>query len=221
LVVLRYKHATPNRVQDKDSQYFLLKLIREGDIKETRIIHRYELGFNENNKPYSKLGRDILFIERNLEFLKPGGRMAIVLPQGRFNNITDKRVRDFMAERCRILAVVGLHPNTFKPHAGTKTSVLFVQKWDDKLCPRRDDYPIFFAVSEKGGKGNSGEYIYAVDEQGRPRVDKYGHYVVDHDLHNHGGELPDSIAEAFIEFAKRECLSFWKDGQDAILNCGI
>ena len=79
---------------------------------------------------------DILFIERNLNFLKAGGRMAIVLPQGRFNNSSDRYIRDFIAEHCRILAVVGLHGNTFKPHTGTKTSVLFVQKWDDRLCPR-------------------------------------------------------------------------------------
>lgn len=37
----------------------------------------------ENGKPQSKVGRDILFIERNLDMLRPGGRMAIVLPQGR------------------------------------------------------------------------------------------------------------------------------------------
>ena len=55
-----------------------------GDIKETRIVHRYDLGFKADGKAYPKLGRDILFIERNLDFLKPGGQMAIVLPQGRF-----------------------------------------------------------------------------------------------------------------------------------------
>ena len=118
-----------------------------GDIKESRILHQYELGFKSNGKAQSKVGRDILFIERNLDFLKPGGRMAIVLPQGRFNNTSDQHIREFIARHGRILAVVGLHGNTFKPHTGTKTSVLFVQKWDDVLCPRVDDYPIFFAVS--------------------------------------------------------------------------
>lgn len=44
-----------------------------GDIKESRILHQYELGFKENGKAQSKVGRDILFIERNLDFLKPGG----------------------------------------------------------------------------------------------------------------------------------------------------
>ena len=102
-----------------------------GDIKESRILHQYDLGFKNNGKAQSKVGRDILFIERNLDFLKSGGRMAIVLPQGRFNNTSDKYIRDFIAERGRILAVIGLHGNSFKPHTGTKTSVLFVQKWDD------------------------------------------------------------------------------------------
>jgi len=181
-----------------------------GDIKESRIIHKYELGYNEKNKPKPKVGRDILFIERNLNFIKPGGRLAIVLPQGRFNNTSDKDIREFIAERARILAVVGLHNNTFKPHTGTKTSVLFLQKWDDELCPKREDYPIFFAVSEKAGKDNSGEYIYLKNGDGKKKLDKYGHIIIDHDLHNHNGELPDGIAEAFIEWAKEKKLSFWR-----------
>ena len=182
-----------------------------GDIKESRMLHQYELGFKvDGKKAKSKVGRDILFIERNLDFLKPSGRMAIVLPQGRFNNTSDKHIRKFIAERGRILAVVGLHGNTFKPHTGTKTSVLFVQKWDKKLCPKVDDYPIFFAVSKKGGKDNSGDYVYVKNDKGQDKLDANGHLIVDHDLHNHAGELPDSIAEAFIEWAKNENLSFWR-----------
>jgi len=184
-----------------------------GDIKESRILHQYALGFKSKNKgkdkAQKKVGRDILFIERNLDFLKPGGRMAIVLPQGRLNNATDEHVRDFIAKHARILAVVGLHQNTFKPHTGTKTSVLFLQKWDDELCPKTDDYPIFFAVSERGGKDNSGDYIYFKTSSGMEKLDKNGHLIVDHDLHSHDGELPNGIAEAFVEWAKREKLSFW------------
>lgn len=190
-----------------------------GDIKESRMLHQYELGFKGNGKAQSKVGRDILFIERNLDFLKPGGRMAIVLPQGRFNNTSDKYIREFIAQHGRILAVIGLHGNTFKPHTGTKTSVLLVQKWDDELCPKVDDYPIFFAVSEKGGKDNSGDYIYVKNDNGQYKLDKNGHLIFDHDLHNHGGELPDGIAEAFIEWARMEQLSFWNNpGECALLS---
>jgi len=180
-----------------------------GDIKESRIITKYELGKNSKGKYQSKVGRDILFIERNLNFLKSGGRMAIILPQGRFNNSSDKYIRDFIAERCRILAVVGLHGNVFKPHTGTKTSVLFVQKWDEKLCPYREDYPIFFATMREPSKDNSGEKILEYDGEKFLR-DAHNHTIVKHDLFNHDGITRDGIAEAFIEFAKREGLSFFE-----------
>ncbi|MBE6363136.1 MAG: SAM-dependent methyltransferase [Lentisphaerae bacterium] len=200
-----------------------------GEVKEGQILNRYELGL-KNGKIQKSVSRDILFIERNLNFLKPGGRMAIVLPQGRFNNSTDKYIRDFIAERCRILAVVGLHGNTFKPHTGTKTSVLFVQKWDDELCPKVDNYNIFFATQRLEGKNNSGDKLYwTEDGKGTTtdpklaKCDIYGHPIVYHDLFatvdydcSNGKQneiiqqTPDGIAEAFIEFAKKEKLSFFR-----------
>jgi len=181
-----------------------------GDIKEQTILSHYELAKNGKGKWQKKVGRDVLFIERNLNFLKPGGRMAVVLPQGRFNNASDKYIRDFIAERCRILAVVGLHGNVFKPHTGTKTSVLFVQKWDDELCPKKEDYPIFFATMQKPSKDNSGDKIYVKDEHGEIKLDSHSHFIVDHDLYNHDNMTQDGIAEAFIEFAKKEGLSFFR-----------
>jgi len=206
-----------------------------GDIRESKILHQYELAkkwkavdledpeqleqhrrdpfrhaFMDSGKWWARQSRDVLFIERNLEFLRPGGRMAIVLPQGRFNNITDAYVRGFIASQCRILAVVGLDVNTFKPHTGTKTSLLFVQKWNDDpeagpLCPRADDYPIFFATSKRSGKDTSGTYVYKTDEHGQRLLDEHGHLIVDHDL--------DEIATAFVLFAKEQGFSFWKDDE--------
>lgn len=102
-----------------------------GNIKEKQILKNYLLA-EKKGKTVSKIGRDILFIERNLNFIKPGGRMAIVLPQGRLNNTNDEYIRKFIMEKARILAVVGLHGNTFKPHTGTKTSVLFLQKYTEE-----------------------------------------------------------------------------------------
>jgi type I restriction enzyme M protein len=190
-----------------------------GDIKQSDMLSPYELAHKLDKKGNpgrleSAVGRDLLFIERNLDFLRPGGRMAIVLPQGRFNNASDKRVREYIAERCRILAVVGLHLNTFKPHTGTKTSVLFVQKWNDDpaagpLCPKTDDYNIFFATQQKPSKDNSGDKIYVTDPNGQIIRDTHGHWIVQHDLFNHDGLSRDGIAEAFHEFAAKEKLSFF------------
>lgn len=208
---LRGLRKTRNQSRDFNFDILMANPPFAGDIKESRIISKYELGKNSKGKYQNKVGRDILFIERNLSFLKDGGRMAIVLPQGRFNNASDKYIRDYIAERCRILAVVGLHGNVFKPHTGTKTSVLFVQKWDDKLCPRKEDYPIFFATMREPSKDNSGEKIYRVVEgdEGAYMLDEHHHLVVKHDLYNHDGLTEDGIAEAFIEFAKKEKLSFF------------
>ena len=210
----KLKKLQPSGTKDYSRFQFSLVMANPpfaGDIKENTIISHYELGKNAAGKWQKKVGRDILFIERNLNFLAPGGRMAIVLPQGRFNNSSDRYIREFIAERCRILAVVGLHGNVFKPHTGTKTSVLLVQKWDDELCPKKDDYPIFFATMQKPSKDNSGEKIYVKNpETGENILDSHGHLIVDHDLYNHDGMTQDGIAEAFAEFAKKEGLSFFR-----------
>ena len=105
----KLKKLQPAGVKDYSQFQFDLVMANPpfaGDIKENTIISHYELGKNSAGKWQNKVGRDVLFIERNLNFLKPSGRMAIVLPQGRFNNSSDKYIREFIAERCRILAVV-------------------------------------------------------------------------------------------------------------------
>jgi type I restriction enzyme M protein len=206
---LRKLRATKDENHDFNFDILMANPPFAGDIKESRILAKYELGKKDNGKYQNNVGRDILFIERNLSFLKSGGRMAVVLPQGRFNNSSDKQIREFIAQHCRILAVVGLHGNVFKPHTGTKTSVLFVQKWDAVLCPQMDDYPIFFATMQEPSKDNSGDKIYVTNADGSPVLDSHEHLIVKHDLFNHDGLTQDGIAEAFIEFAKKENLSFF------------
>lgn len=176
-----------------------------GDIRDSRILHQYDLAKGKKNKWKSRVGRDILFIERNMEFLKPGGRMAIVLPQGRLNNEKEDYIRQFLSEYGRIIAIVGLHINMFKPHTGTKTSVLFWQKWNDdpKLGPynpKYEDYPVFMATNERPGKANSGDYLFIKDERGEPIVDDQGHLIVDHDL--------QEISDAFASWAKKQGFQF-------------
>lgn len=176
-----------------------------GKVKESRLIHQYAIARKPNGRWESTIGRDILFIERNLEFLKPGGRMAVVLPQGIFNSDKYRRVREFIGEHARVLGVVGLHSNTFMPHTGTKTSVLLLQKWNDDpdagpLRPRVADYPVFFAASREPGKDGKGNYVYVKDATGKPAVDAHGHLIVKHDL--------GIIAAAFREWALSQGLVF-------------
>lgn len=172
-----------------------------GEIIDRTLLTEYELAKNDKGKLRNKMERHILFIERALNLIRPGGRLAIVLPQGVLNNTNMQYIRQFLFDKARILAVVGLDVNTFKPHTGTKTSVLFLQRWGEKEKPL-EDYPIFMAVSKKSGKDNSGDYIYKRDADRNFAYDAKGRRVLDHDL--------DQIADAFIKFAKEQDFSFWK-----------
>ncbi|OIO47356.1 MAG: hypothetical protein AUJ32_03140 [Parcubacteria group bacterium CG1_02_40_82] len=170
-----------------------------GEIHETSLLREYELAKNDKGKLRNKMERHILFIERSLDLIKPGGRMAIVLPQGVLNNTNMEYVRDYLLQKARILAVVGLHGNTFKPHTGTKTSILFLQKWGEKeKIPA--DYPIFMAVSKKSGKDNSGDYVYKKDKTGVILYSPQGKKYLDHDL--------DEIAEEFLKFKEEQKIKF-------------
>ena len=115
-----------------------------GTIRHPQILNHYDLAFTETRKVSKnkeelrvvrqqkrqpRQTRDVLFLDYCLNKLAPGGRMAIVLPQGHFNNVSAEQTRRYIMSRARILGVVGLHVNAFKPHTGTKTSVLFVQRW--------------------------------------------------------------------------------------------
>jgi len=102
-----------------------------GTVAEENILKLYKLA-EKNNKTVGKIGRHILFLERSLHFIRPGGRLAIVLPQGLLNNTKAEYIRRFIINEARILAVVGLHENTFKPYTGTKTSVLFLRKYTEE-----------------------------------------------------------------------------------------
>jgi type I restriction enzyme M protein len=106
-----------------------------GTVTEREILRLYELG-EKNGRLQRKVGRHILFLNRCLQLIRPGGRLAIVLPQGLFNNTKAEYIRRFIIDRARVLAVVGLHGNTFKPHTGTKTAVLFLQKYSEGECLR-------------------------------------------------------------------------------------
>ena len=170
-----------------------------GNVEEIHILKNYELG-KKKGKTVSKMDRHILFIERNLNFLKDGGRMAVVLPQGVFNNTTTKNIREYLSEKARILGVVSLHENTFKPHTGTKTSVLLLQKWDSIKCLKKEDYPIFFAISTDSGKDNSGNYVFKRDKNNNLVIDNYGHPIIKHDLND--------IVKEFKKFSVNNNLSF-------------
>jgi len=96
---------------------------------------------------------EILFIERCYNFLKDGGRLGIVLPDGVLNNPSDSYVRDYIKTNFKILAIVTLPDFAFrKAGSGMRTSLLFLEKTKQKIT----DYPLFIGVAEHIGYDASG-----------------------------------------------------------------
>ena len=84
-------------------------------------------------KKLGKIKTEILFLERCLALLKPGGRLGIVLPEGIFNNPSLSYVREFCEDRAFIRAVVSLPQETFySAGASVKASLLFMQKFNEE-----------------------------------------------------------------------------------------
>jgi len=179
----------------------IVELVEEGEAHEHLLEARLKemIKYKKNESRWDKVDRHILFIERITEMLRPGGRAIIVLPQGIFNNSNEKYVRKFIAEKARILGVVGLHGNSFKPHTGTKTSLLIIKKYTEneiKNGLNSINYPIFFASSKLSFKNNSGNYIYAQDDDSNPILDKEHNPIYRTDLFH--------IANAFVDWSKKK-----------------
>jgi len=91
-------------------------------------------------KNKAKIKTEVLFIERCLDLLKPGGRMGIVLPEGIFNNPSLAYVREFTEDRAFLRAVVSLPQETFvSSGASVKCSLLFLQKFTEEEQQRFDE----------------------------------------------------------------------------------
>ena len=76
---------------------------------------------------------EVLFIERCLNLLKPGGRMGIVLPEGVLNNTNLQKIRDFVESKAKIMLVVSIPQDVFIASGATvKPSLLFFRKFTEE-----------------------------------------------------------------------------------------
>lgn len=144
-----------------------------GDISNDDTLSQFELAYKQNKngkrKRVNKIGKEKLFIEQCLNMLCPGGRMAIVLPRGIVKNYSDERIRRHILKRARILGVVGLGGNVFKPFTNTKTVVVFIQKRWKELSDTDDFEKIYskekisYCVTERPGKDKTGKIVLRDD----------------------------------------------------------
>ena len=99
----------------------------DGAKARTNILDLFEIGRGKANR-----ATEIIFVERCLTLLKPGGRMGIVLPDGNLNNPSLDWLRRWCEGKARILAIVSLPEETFRSAAVTvKASLVFLRRFTE------------------------------------------------------------------------------------------
>lgn len=123
------------------------------DFSDSKHLSRYQLG---RGKPSRRRG--ILFVERCIGWLKPGGRLGIVIDDSVLNGASNKDVRSLILQHCIVEAVISLPDVTFMPYATAKASILFLRK---RKNDREIQPPIFMADVEQVGRKPNGDPLYA------------------------------------------------------------
>jgi type I restriction enzyme M protein len=197
-------------------------------ITDPNILRHYELahiwertedgGFRNTGRLQGSVAPEVLFIERALAWLKPGGRLGIVLPDGILGNPGDEYIRWWILRHSWVLASIDLPVEVFIVEANVNilTSLLFLKKKTDDEIRAEDlgqqvDYPVFMAVAEKVGFDRRGNTLYkrgpdgeelVVEKEYRERVKVAGESVV-RVLRRKEKTLDDDlprIAEAYLAF---------------------
>lgn len=178
-----------------------------GKINNTQTLQRFDLGYKWKSsvqasvlKPIDSFAQtktlhkgqvsEILFIERCLQLLKEGGRMAIVLPNGHFENPSLAYLRYFIKTKANVLAVVHLPQETFIPFGtGVKTSILFLQKNTGTFKPSPfgeglgGAFVFFAQVQKLGYQGTkNAKPLYRKNEQGQVLRDEQGKPILEEDF---------------------------------------
>lgn len=134
-----------------------------GDVGDT-FRADYDLGRDR------RVERDVLFLERCVGLLRPGGRLAIVLPHNKVGAATFAFAREWLLCHARVAGVVGLGRNTFLPHTSQKACIVVAVKRTRPVAPVPADERVVFYVSERDGKDARGRTVLRPDG------------TVDHDL---------------------------------------
>lgn len=125
------------------------------DIKVTgkEKLSQYELAKNKNGKFVSEGNPSTLFFERDLQLLKDGGYLGIILPETYFHAPSKKSFRDFFKKH-NVKWIIDLPHNTFRPHNNAKCIVIILQK------NRPQQNSINMAVAEYIGHDHNGKPIF-------------------------------------------------------------
>ncbi|MCS6919752.1 MAG: N-6 DNA methylase [Fimbriimonadales bacterium] len=157
-----------------------------GKVNDPQLLQRYDLGYRWQRTPQgwrlvpaltAGQSPEILFIELCLRLVRPGGRLAVVLPDGILQNATTEHVRAWIRDRAELAAVVSLPQHTFVPYGtGIKTSLIVLKK-----RPTTASH-VFMAIPRRIGYDVKGQPCYVRDGRGQIVRDARGNPVIDTEL---------------------------------------
>lgn len=162
--------------------------IREGDLLESYDLHR----------PGRRIERDILFLERCIQLLRPGGRIGIVLPHNKLGGSAWTYAREWLLRQLQVVAVLSLGRSTFLPHTHQKADVLFGVKRRRPEAPSPDE-EILFLLSERAGKDSTGRLVERSDSS--PTEPAW--VKADHDLDEVVSAFRKFVADGELDWAPR------------------
>ncbi|MBR6975137.1 MAG: restriction endonuclease subunit M [Bacteroidaceae bacterium] len=176
---------------------------------EKAYLHQYSLGNRDVDwldtkssgvKERDSQSTEVLFIEQDRNFLKEGGYLAIVIPDGILTNSSLQYVRDNIEEWFRIVAVVSMPQDAFKANgAGVKSSVLFLKKWTNEQCQKIKDTK--FKLQERiKCEANYKVTVERWEKEKKDTIKNYSGFVNNTGLTN---KKMVEKTEAFIEWKKQ------------------
>lgn len=156
-------------------------------ISDNKLLREYELGhkwvktkssmLKKSSKLQDQQPPQILFIERCLQLLKPGGRMGLVLPDGIFGNPSDRYILEFLYKNTKLLGIISCSTLVFLPNAHIKTSLLFIEKSSPP-----PNYEFFMAIANNIGHDKNGKPLYLMDTSGDHIEDFKGNKILNDDF---------------------------------------
>lgn len=121
--IVRQSEKAYMQVNQATAQSYYNFAFKETNWIDARIKGKHALVGRENQST------EVLFIEQCHKFLKEGGYLAVVVPDGILTNSSSQYVRDSIEEKFRIVAVVSFPQTAFtNTGAGVKSSILFLKK---------------------------------------------------------------------------------------------
>lgn len=176
---------------------------------ERAYLHQYNLGNKDTSwldvketgvKGRANQSTEVLFIEQCYNFLKPGGYLAIVVPDGILTNSSLQYVRDQIEEWYRIVAVVSMPQDAFA-HTGAavKSSVMFLRKWDSKRSEKISN--LKKSIQEKLKKDKN--YIKIIETLERQKKDAIKKYKTDNKLDDKDDKFIEKKKEITDEYNQK------------------